>query len=401
MSACYTNVTRFTEPPAFATVPYICAVIYFLLAVPANSSAQDNSAILDRIRNNWIERFDQTRSFHYRLTGTKTHPKGKTTSEGDPNMPPGHPAMPLADYSHPFTMDWSWDLRAGRLSKTYDGEIFFLNASSFVPYRSHHVMNDGHIRTLVNRGYTSRPDEEARSLKQMDIYADKGSRSIIIDEESDSAILTAHGLFLPEDWEFKDDIEKLSAKHLTLTFVGHARQDQRDCIVVDVTRPEPRYRTRRDRLWVDSERKSAVVRSQAFFNDVLFCQFDTQYAEHPFGWFPRSWASAYYRRESLQAASEISQHFAVEVTAMSMNAKVEDSDLSIPTQPGLLVRDNRKPGGDRYQIGPDGQTRIPLLAGRGTANSAMRVWVIGSIAIGVIALAILYTRSRVRRSNEV
>ncbi len=381
---------------------YFIAVIFLLSsAVSREGNAQDNSATLDRIRQNWIARFSQTRSFHYRLTGTKTHPKGKTTSEDDPELPAGHPAMPTADYSHPFTLDWSWDLNARRLTKTYDGEIFYVNARRFVPYRTQHVIHNDLIQSLTNRGHAALPGEVDRTLRQLDIYADKGSRSLIIEEELDGAMLSAHGLFFPADWEVKDDIAKLSAKYLTLTFVGQALQDQRECAVVDVTRPEERYSARRDRLWVDLERNSAVVKSQVFFNNVLFCQFDAQYAENAFGWFPRSWTSAYYRRESLQAPSEICQHFAVEVAAMSMNDKIEDSELSIARQPGLLVRDNRKPGGDRYRIGPDGETHVPLLVGTGTVNSARRIWVTGSIALFVVAMLVLYRRWRVGRSARV
>lgn len=394
------RVVSSTERRHDAFKSLVCLAILLASSVPSECEAQGNTAIVDRIRGNWMERFNQTRSFHYRLTGTKTHPKGRTTSEGDPDMPAGHPAMPVADYSHPFALNWSWDLRAGRLSKAYDGEIFYVNASRFVPYRSHFVMQNGLIRTLINRGDSTHPDEESRILNQLDIYGDKGSRSLVIEEELDNAILLAHGLFLPGDWELKDDIQRVSAKHLTITFVGQAVQDQRDCAVVDVTRSEERYSRRRDRLWVDLERKSAVVRSQVFFNNILFCQFDAQYAENAFGWFPRSWTSGYYRRESLQAPAEICQHFAVDVAAMSMNDTIEDSELSIAMQPGLMVRDNRKPGGERYQIGPDGETHIPLLAGKATANRALRIWVNCSVAIGVIAIILVYRHWRVRHSER-
>jgi len=170
------------------------------------------------------------------------------------------------------------------------------------------------------------------------------------------------------------------------------------CVVVAIgTETAPQY----SEFWVDPTKDYSVVRYRKMASGKLRHQIDMEYREDPTGWIPKRWKMITVDNDgSLRSSLED------ELTNLSLNASLPDSDFDIEIPEGTLLTDYRT-GREWFMVGADGNERMiskdeasatyvqnmqetfpkhtRQLAGRTT--TPVLTWILGGAVVFVILLS--------------
>jgi hypothetical protein len=311
--------------------------------------ANDDQAILTRIYSDWEHRQKVTKAFKYVFPGETTIPKGKWT--GEPELSPDvkgevPPQDTVVKDMKALLIDFESNMFRDELRTT----LFSLTSGKYDHPYSHITVFDG----KTARSYRPRAENSNASYKpsegQPDLWegADLKDSTFRIDE---LPIFLGHGI-TPEGLPPAGQ-PRVPLKVGRFQIQGRGAIEHRECVIL---RAPPDVKCRKiDEVWVDLERKSAIVRFIRYraLNDVE-TQLDIQYRKYDDEWWPNSWVYASYRNRKLQSSM---RH---QVTEFAFNPNFEKKLFQIDLQPGMVyctdLNHNKV-----YKVGDDGKSLTKIV----------------------------------------
>lgn len=267
-------------------LPLGLACLLVLACSPARPAEPD----VDRIRRDWQARYEATTDFVYRMKGKVVFLPGSLIRPGDPTAPKSvqDTGYPRAELGQATDRAWLVDLKNGKFRQDAVVIHFRDEKLDVSAWQVVEAFDGGRIWTSNRDKRWSKPRVQDRAGQHF--------------TTSDMPVLSAHGLF-PMDPKTPDGILAATVDRFDLTPIGTEVVDGRTCEVIEI-RPKGAAGNQRHepRLFVDPERRSAVVRIETFQNGNFFGgpnptlgrRTDISYQEHEGRWLPHRWVTQHF-----------------------------------------------------------------------------------------------------------
>ena len=306
-----------------------------------NRCAADDHELVERIVNDWRER-QRISGVRYVVEGTYFIPKGFLS---EPNE-----TFPLEDESYPQRIVYYLDFENNRVRIERHGVEYFKDLTKRIPRDTYWVQTfDG--RVCMDYYPRARNDDLFRTnewANDVTVYKE-GDRSFFF-QKGDSAVMLPHGITPPTTWGFWRT-GRLKPQLTSDAFVVHGRasRDGRACVVLR-TAPHLRKDATWHELWVDVERRSAILRYLAYHGDdaTPLKRLDMWYGEEAGGHYPL------LRYEVCDGLTgELVVMYDMNVVEWERNPSFDKSLFRVEIRPGFNVDDLG--AGRRYRKGAPGE----------------------------------------------
>jgi len=356
-----------------------------ILAIP--SPAQDPKSELASVFAAWERRKTDVRTVRYVVHGKKVFPKGCYSQE------PGLPAdvkgdVPKEDYIAKTSLWWLVDFQNNRFLRGDRTESFQVDRATFIPNYIVKVFDGSEFRAFAPR------EENTSSLYepseyQPEIYLGTSGSTHHFFDAYEWPLLMAHGIITQElpdvrRWNTPPDRDRFRIH-------GRAVAAGRPCLVVR-TQPRQDRRGQFEELWVDVPRDAAVLRWQRYRSGRVILTFDITYQEIANQWLPKEWRSVSYDHES-----HVGSSFALQVTEIDVNLRVDPNDFQPKFEPGRVVLDNKD---ERFYRVESGGKLVPIRLDSHKPDSSWRTVLAFFLIALVIGMAILLARRMRRLTGE-
>jgi|GEM_PF-6022477 len=358
------------------------------LLVPLGLGTIQGSRADDALSNvlaDWNERQKLMNTVHYVVSGHGLYPK--TRLDRMPAALGVH--RPSADHAFPISLELSVDFENRVLSKikTYDKP----HQGKYVTTKEKRIF-DGQEATT--RQYANTVEADA-------LIVQPGSYVVTLGgflEPSDYPMLFACGV-VPTSYA-NIDLRSLRREYRTGDFrlYGTASHAGRTCLVLR-TPPRNDQSGLYHEFWIDTSRKSAVVKWVVTTRGQTSALAEIEHKEVNGVWLPDAWkVNTYFIGMPDEHELSLTQQF--QCMRVEWNVPFDKSRLDLGQVPGMTVVDAKT--SSLYKVGTDGKARIPFIADQPLPERS--VWkdewhvIVIITAVALVLLGVMLYRACKRRA---
>lgn len=171
------------------------------------------------------------------------------------------------------------------------------------------------------------------------------------------------------------------------TVRGKAVIDGKECVIIRSKAPAP---GRFADLCVDTANRSAILRAEYYWNDVMSFRLEINYADTAKPALPTDWKFDWYNSGAGMTTQRILQY--------ELNPAFLTGEFREPFKPGILVRDSDR--SKQYRVADDGQTLIEVPRDTGKTTSfgldLDLMLLVVSVVVLIVVFGVYYVQQRRR-----
>ena len=384
-------------------------LIVLTAVLSSGASAAADDAIIEQIRADWMKRYHAYDSFVYKSEGHIIDPKGSVFYPGDPMAPASvrETGYPTTDLMRDYARHLFVDVRRPRIRVEVDMMTMHIDTLEIHPDHQVDVFDgktlwsaNGHASDVI----TLQPKDHAEWFFSL----------------NDLPVFFSHGLFPLHQLAY-ENLTRQTAKTLSLRYIGDAIIAGRACDIIEIASKD--VPAARDRVFVDRQRQSAILRfERELFSDIYhqddwqkttrllvpWARIDISYAEEDDGWWPNGWEIIHYDVANARLnpdgtlSYEIMLTSELDVVDRQLGPDLDDNPFEQPRMPGTVVQDLRGKELQRFVVAADGKTLVPLsrVPRREDSLSWTVVMAVAGVVLIGLGLFLAIRRSRQPETNE-
>jgi outer membrane lipoprotein-sorting protein len=353
------------------------------LYIPCTARAQAPDPRLERMFADWKERQEDFKSVRYEIDGARVTARGSGT---DSMGRPVKPEKPPRDISCPVHWVFLIDFTTGRYRREVNEVLYEVGTGKSYPRITLDAFDGSLIRGAMPR-QANTTKNFTPSPSAPDVVTISGNLRAVPFQSEYLPIFFGHGIIRTMGHEIFAGGFANQPDIANFHIHGNAVHSGRSCVVIR-NQALKLSTTSYDEYWVDTGRKSSIVRYVEYSGGKVFNDISIDYKDVRNHWLPARWVFTHY---NLGRTS-----FLDRMTAeVKIDPDFSDADFKFDASPGMLVEESHYGDSPNPLVTPEAQRKFYTINESGIKTEiidgeTVKAWPVWKWAIPVAFLVISF-----------